>query len=150
MKIVVHQRSKSDVAKSKGKTSKAKLANETETDTIKLVDLPKGWIEKILSLDCQDLAKFITTLASKGDIPLSQLKQGLPSFLAAKWDNLAPSLGLPDLALANFESYGINPVLLPPLFHEATTKAAWRIQDVYQKWLAQDREDISKPCFFLQ
>ncbi|KAI0286591.1 hypothetical protein BGY98DRAFT_929750 [Russula aff. rugulosa BPL654] len=131
IKNVVHQRAKSDVAKSRGKVSKA---NRTATATsIERVDLPNNWIEKVLALRAPDLAN---------------IKGGLPSFSSARWNELAPSLGLPDdLSTAKFDSYRIRPVLLPPSFHEATTKAAWRIQDVYQERLAQDREQARIKVF---
>jgi hypothetical protein len=145
-KNVVHQRAKSDVAKSRGKVSKT---NRTATATsIERVDLPSNWIEKVLALRAPDLANVIATLASEGNIPLSQIMGGLSSFSSARWNELAPSLGLPDdLSTAKFDSYRIRPVLLPPSFHEATTKAAWRIQDVYQERLAQDREQARVKVF---
>jgi hypothetical protein len=144
MKIIVHQRAKSDVAKSKkgkksdvakpkkGKKSKAESAAAASAASTKGVDLPNGWLEKLLALRPLDLANVIATLVREGKIPLSLVDKGPPSFSSARWDEVAPSLGLgDDLTLANFHLYKICVVLLPPSFHGATTKAAWRIQDVY-------------------
>jgi hypothetical protein len=147
LKPVVHQRSKttkSGVAKDgkKGKESKKSEANAAaRAASIDGVDLPLGWFEKLLRLSRSDLANIIATHVNERNIPFSQIKQGPPSFSATSWDELAPSLGLPDdISRAQFHSYRIRSVLLPPSFHEATAKAAWRVQDVYQERLAQDRE----------
>jgi len=91
-------------------------------------------MKKALALKRPDLANVIATLASEGKISFSEIMRDLPSFLSAKWNVLAPNFGLTeDLSAAKFESHSIDTVLLPPSFHEATSMAAWQIQDVYQE-----------------
>jgi hypothetical protein len=136
------------MGKSKGNQRKA---NETAIATsIQDVDLPNGWMQKLLALG-PDLAYVLASLANDGQITASQIKKarmGLPSFSYAKWSELAPNFDLPvDLPMAQFDSFSIAPVLLPPSFHETTAEVAWRIQDVYQERLSQDREEARVRVF---
>jgi hypothetical protein len=135
------------MGKSKGKKRKANEA--AITTSIQNVDLPNGWMQKLLALG-PDLAYVLASLANAGQITASQIKKasmGLPSS-QAKWSELAPSFDLPvDLTMAQFDSFSIAPVLLPLSFHETTAEVAWRIQDVYQERLAQDREEARVRVF---
>jgi hypothetical protein len=131
------------MGKSKGKKRKA---NEAAIATsIQDVDLPNGWMQKLLALG-PDLAYVLASLANDGQITASQIKKvriGLPSFSYAKWNELAPNFDLPvDLTMAQFESFSIAPVLLPPSFHEITAEVAWRIQDVYQERLSREEARV--------
>ena len=49
--------------------------------------------------------------------------------------------------MAKLHSFSITPVLLPPSFHETTAEAAWRIQDVYQEQISQDRKEVRVRAF---
>jgi hypothetical protein len=129
------------MGKSKGKKRKA---NEAAIATsIENLDLPDGWIQKLLALG-PDLAYVLGTLANEGRISASQIKKArtsLPSFSPAQWSELAPSFDLPiDLSMVLFGSFSIDAVLLPPSFHETIAKMAWHIQDVYQERLVQENE----------
>ncbi|EDR13985.1 uncharacterized protein LACBIDRAFT_305296 [Laccaria bicolor S238N-H82] len=133
-----------DETEGKGKRSgkKSKLSEITTS----VVDLPKGWKEKLLALGPDSLAKVLAELANDGQITASQIKkarQNLPSFSSAKWTELAPQFDLsPDLSHIIFDSFSIPSVFLPPSFHETTAEAAWRIQDVYQERPLQVREQV--------
>ncbi|KAF8797540.1 hypothetical protein BYT27DRAFT_7228908 [Phlegmacium glaucopus] len=141
------------MGKSKGKK---RTANEAAIATpIQDVDLLDGWMQSLLSLG-PDLAYVLASLAHAGQISASQIKKarlglvllGLPSFSYAKWSELAPTFNLPvDLTMTKFDSFSIDPVLLPPSFHETTTKMAWHIQDVYQELVSQEREEVRVRVF---
>ena len=136
------------MGRSKGQKRKA---NEAAIATsIQDVDLPIGWMQKLLALG-PDLAYVLASLANDGQITASQIKKariGLPSFSCAKWSELAPNFNLPvDLTMARFDSFSIAPVLLPPSFHETTAEAAWRILDVYQERVSQEREEARVRVF---
>ena len=111
-------------------------------------------MEHLLGLG-PDLADVLEALANARNISASQIKKArmaLPSFSAAKWTELAPQFGLSDdLALGpltQLDSHPkITPVLLPPSFHETIAEAAWRIQDVYQERIFQDREEARVRAF---
>ena len=124
---------------------KKRKANEAAIATsIQGVDLPNGWMQKLVALG-PDLAYVLASLANEGQITAAQIKKariGLPSFSQARWKELAPNFDLPNnLTVARFYSFSIAPVLLPPSFHEATAQEAWRILDVYQERLSQEREE---------
>jgi hypothetical protein len=135
------------MGKSRGKKRKA---NEAAATSIQDVDLPDGWMQKLLVLG-PDLAYVLAAIANAGQISASQIKKakiGLPSFSSAKWTELAPQFGLTtDLTTAKFDSFSITPVLLPPSFHETTAEAAWRIQDVFQERISQEREEARVRAF---
>jgi hypothetical protein len=136
------------MGKSRGKKRKA---NEAAIATsIQGVDLPPGWMQQLL-VPGPDLAYVLAALANAGNISVSQIKKarkGLPSFSAAKWTEVAPQFGLSDdLTTAKFDPYLITPVLLPPSFHETIAEAAWRIQDVYQERISQEREEVRVRAF---
>jgi hypothetical protein len=136
------------MGRSKGKKRKANDA--AIATSIEGVDLPDGWMQKLLALG-PDLAYVLGALANEGQISPSQIKKartGLPSFSSARWNELAPSFGLSDdLTMARFDPFSIDAVLLPPSFHETTAEVAWRVQDVYQERLAQDREEVRVRVF---
>ena len=92
-----------------------------------------------------DLVYVLASLCNDGQITATQIEKArmnLPSFSHAKWSEPAPNFDLPvDLMMARFDSFSIAPVLLPPSFHKTTVKLAWRIQDVYQRRLSQEREE---------
>ncbi|KAF8694520.1 hypothetical protein AX14_002040 [Amanita brunnescens Koide BX004] len=103
------------MGKSKGKKRKAQG-----------VGLP-DWMQKLLAL------------ANNGQtITVSQIQK---ASISSKWSELAPQFDIfVDLTMARFDSFSIAPVLLPPSFHETTAEAAWRMQDVFQEQLSQNRE----------
>jgi hypothetical protein len=125
---------------------KRKVTEVAIATCIQDVDLPNGWMQKLLELG-PDLVYVVASLASDGQITASQIKKArmsLPSSPGphAKWSELAPNFDLPvDLTMARFDSFSIAPVLLPPSFHKTTVELAWRIQDVYQERLSQEREE---------
>lgn len=104
-----------NMGKSKGKKRKAQG-----------VGLP-DWMQKLLAL------------ANNGQtITVSQIQK---ANISSKWSELAPQFDIfVDLTMARFDSFSIAPVLLPPSFHETTAEAAWRMQDVFQEQLSQNRE----------
>jgi hypothetical protein len=116
------------------------------------VDLPNGWMQKLLELG-PDLAYVLAALAYTGQISASQIRKariGLPSLASAKWTELAPQFGLDtDLMMARFkfDSFSITPVLLPPSFHETIAEAAWHIKDVLQEQVSQEREEVRIRAF---
>jgi hypothetical protein len=138
--------------KSNKKTKTTSELGSKITTSLKDVDLPTGWRQKLLSLG-PDLAFALASLADNGQISNSQFlkaRKGLLSFSDAKWRELAPSFNLPiDIdnmastihAKGLFKTFSIPPVLLPPSFHEATAEAAWHIQDVYQDRVNQGMEE---------
>lgn len=136
------------MGKSRGKKRKAHEAAIATS-----IQGAPGWMQQLLVLgpDGPDLAYVLAALANTGNISPSQIKKariGLPSFSAAKWTEVAPQFGLSDdLATAKFDSYPITPVLLPPSFHETIAEAAWRIQDVYQERVSQEREEVRVRAF---
>ncbi|KAF8625008.1 hypothetical protein AX15_005598 [Amanita polypyramis BW_CC] len=103
--------------------------------------------EAVIATSIQQIA----ALANAGNISASQIKKariGLPSFSAAKWTEVAPQFGLSDdLGSVRLDPYLITPVLLPPSFHETVAEAAWRIQDVYQERISQEREEVRVRSF---
>lgn len=130
------------MGKSRGKKRKADEA--AIATSIQGVDLPPGWMLRLLALG-PDLVYVLAALANSGNISASQIKKArisLPSLSAARWTEVAPQFGLSnDLAMAKFDSYPITPVLLPLSFHETIAEAVWRIQDVYQERISQEREE---------
>ncbi|KAF8341722.1 hypothetical protein F5887DRAFT_1219234 [Amanita rubescens] len=140
-----HEYEKSFLTPRKRKANEAAIAA-----SIQDVDLPDGWIQKLLALG-PDLAYVLASLANARQITASQIKKariGLPSFSCAKWSELAPNFDLRvDLTMARFDSFSIAPVLLPPSFHETTAEVAWRFQDVYRERPSQEREEVRVRVF---
>ncbi|KAI0248593.1 hypothetical protein BJV78DRAFT_1276522 [Lactifluus subvellereus] len=126
-----------------GKKRKADEAAAAIATSIEDVDLPNGWMEKLLALG-PNLAGVLAALANEGKISDSQFKKAridLPSFSSTQWSELAPNFGLSkNLKFGNFDSFSIPAVFLPLSFHETTAKVAWCIQDVYQEQHDQERE----------
>lgn len=133
-----------------GRGKKRKADEAVIATSIQGVNLPPGWMQQLLVLG-PDLAYVLAALANAGNISASQIKKariGLPSFSAEKWTEVAPQFGLSDdLGSVRFDPYLITPVLLPPSFHETVAKAAWRIQDVYQERISQEREEARVRSF---
>ena len=125
-------------------SKKRKAQDAAILNSIEQVDLPDGWLEKLVALG-PGLARVIGELANRGQISASEIKRArtnLPSFSVAKWSDLAPGFGLSaEPLMAKFEAFSIPAVHLPLSFHEAIIGEAWRIQDVYQERVAQDREE---------
>jgi len=129
------------MGKSKGKKRKAHEIAIATSIQPEDVDLPDGWMQKLLDLGPAVLASILAQLAHEKGITSSQIKRfriGLPLFSRAKWSEIVPHFDLPyshDItSLANhLVSISITPVLLPPYFHETIAEVAWRIQDVYQE-----------------
>jgi hypothetical protein len=65
---------------------------------------------------------------------LQKLKASSPSFCAAKWETVAPALGLrADLDIAQLNPFTIPIAILPPSFHRDLMKNALQWMDVYQE-----------------
>lgn len=70
-------------------------------------------------------------------------RRKVPYFSKARWEEVAPKLGLqtnldaPGLELAR---YSPPACYLPASFHEELFQAGWRMMDVYKERVDQDRE----------
>jgi hypothetical protein len=81
-------------------------------------------------------------LAGLAMLPLFKLKATHPSFSAAEWETVAPSLSLrPDLGVDQLDLFTVPVAFLLPSFHRELMKNASRWMDVYQEPLAQVREE---------
>jgi hypothetical protein len=124
---------------SKGRKRKASEATSTED----VLDLPDGWMQKLLALG-PDLTHILGALANEGKVSASHIKKARTGQPSLQWSELAPSFDLPDdltMARRRFDSFSIDAVLLPPSFHETNAEVAWRIQDVYQERLSHNSEE---------
>jgi hypothetical protein len=135
------------MGKSKGKKRKAIEDEDNgwmQNIDLPNVDLPTGWIHKLLALG-PDLPYVLATLSTEGDIPTSEIKKakfGQPFYSSTRWKELAPSFGVSaDPTMARIDAFPINAVLLPPSFHQTTAEAAWHILDVFQEHFVQHREE---------
>jgi hypothetical protein len=73
---------------------------------------------------------------------LQKLKASSPSFCAAKWETVAPALGLrADLDISQLDPFTIPIAILPPSFHRDLMKNALRWMDVYQEPPSHKREE---------
>ena len=124
-----------------------KAFEDTRASCIQDVDLPKGWMEKLVALG-PDLAYVLASLAHDGQITAGQMKNArkeLPSLSCTKWRELAPSFNLPEILSILFHPYSTvrtGIVLLPPSFHKTTAEAAWHFLDVYQEQLSDYEPQI--------
>lgn len=65
---------------------------------------------------------------------LQKLKTSRPSFSAAKWKTVAPSLGLrSDVDIYQLDPFTVPIAILPPSFHRELMKNASRWMDIYQE-----------------
>ena len=65
-----------------------------------------------------------------------------PSFCAAKWETVAPALGLrADLDIAQLDPFTIPIAILPPSFHRDLIKNALKWMDVHQEPPSHRREE---------
>ena len=108
------------------------------------IDLEEGWLNKLLELPTDELAKFLGDIANHGKVKTAAIKKArtsLPSFSGVKWTDFAERFGLPDSLENNRFKRVVTPVYcLPPSVHEIMFEAGWRTQDVYQERQAQRRE----------
>lgn len=73
---------------------------------------------------------------------LQKLKASSPSFCAAKWETVAPALGLrADVDIAQLDPFTVPIAMLPPSFHRDLMKNALRWMDVYQEPPNHKREE---------
>ena len=73
---------------------------------------------------------------------LQKLKASSPSFCAAKWETVAPALGLrADPDIAQLDPFTILIAILPPSFHHDLMKNALQWMDVYQEPPNHKREE---------
>jgi len=73
---------------------------------------------------------------------LQKLKASSPSFCAAKWETVAPALGLrADLDIGQLVPFTVPIVILPPSFHRDLMKNALQWMDVYQEPPSHKREE---------
>lgn len=128
-------RSAASAAKKKGK-----LVSTTE-ELAASVKMEEGWLDELLALSKDDLAKLLADIANHGNIKTAEIKKAR-SFSGAKWRPFAESFGLPDTLDSNpFEQVSTPVYCLPPSIHEAMFQAAWHTQDVYQERQVQRREE---------
>ena len=65
---------------------------------------------------------------------LRKLRASSPSFCAAQWDSVAPSLGLrADIGISQLGLFTVPIAILPPSFHRDLMKTSLRWMDVYQE-----------------
>ena len=126
-----------------GKYKKRKVVTTAE-EVATSVDLEEGWLDKLLELPTDELAKLLGDIANHGKVKTAAIKMArtsLPSFSGAKWIDFAERFGLPDRLENNRFERVVTPVYrLPPSVHEIMFEAAWHTQDVYQERQAQRRE----------
>ncbi|KAF8221790.1 hypothetical protein L208DRAFT_1414470, partial [Tricholoma matsutake] len=108
------------------------------------VNLEEGWLDKLLELPTDELAKLLGDIANHGKVKTAVIKKArtsLPSFSGVKRSDFAERFGLPDSLENNRFERVVTPVYrLPPSIHEIMFEAGWRTQDVYQERQAQRRE----------
>ena len=99
------------------------------------------WIQKLLEVDEEQLLLIVSLIVNKSNIDNRSIKKArieLPSFYTAKWSDFAAQAGLPENPNnLKLESYKTPVCQLPPSFHKAVFKNAWRTQDVYQEVVEQ-------------
>jgi hypothetical protein len=93
----------------------------------------------------QDLAaKAILDLASLAGLTLTDLKkvkETLPPFASARWEEVAPKFGLdPTRDTFQLPSFCVPHAFLPPSFHQVVMKASAQWLDVYQERGAHNRD----------
>jgi hypothetical protein len=72
---------------------------------------------------------------------LQELKASGPSFSAAKWETVAPALGLrDDVGFDQMDRFTVPIAILPPSFHRDLMKNALRWMDVYQEPRSLNRD----------
>ena len=73
---------------------------------------------------------------------LQKLKASSPSFSTAKWETVAPALGLrADIGITQLDLFTVPIAILPPSFHRDLMKNAFRWMDVYQEPPSHKREE---------
>jgi hypothetical protein len=112
---------------------------------VQSVPLDKGLIGGLLELNRGELASVLAHVANKASISTASFKKArieLPSFSAAKWSDFAKQSGLlQDTSRFRLNSFTTPRYRLPPSFHEAMFKNAWRWQDVYREKVDYTREE---------
>ena len=128
----------------KRKANKRRKVVTTAEEVAASVDLEEGWLDKLLELPKDELAKLLGDIANHGKVKTAAIRMvrtSLPSFSGAKWIDFAERFGLPDRLENNRFERVVTPVYrLPPSVHEIMFEAAWHAQDVYQERQAQRRE----------
>jgi DNA polymerase III epsilon subunit-like protein len=122
------------VVRRKGNRS---LQISTVDDIAASVGLEEGWINKLLELPGDELAKVLGDIADHSKITTAAFRKArssLPSFSRPRLTDFAERFGLPNsLENTEFEPV-VTPVYnLPPSVHEIMFEAAWHTQDVYQE-----------------
>lgn len=97
------------------------------------------------------MGKVVLNLSEDSNLTISDLRKlsyGKPSFPTAKWDDVAPLLGLKeDLSLGQMDKMNLPLALLPPSFHRELMKNASRWMDVYQEPGSQKKEEARVRLF---
>ena len=128
----------------KQKTNKRRKVVTTAEEVAASVDLEEGWLDKLLELPTDELAKLLGDIANQGKVKTAAIKKARTSpllFSGVKWTDFAERFGLPDSLENNQLEQVVTPVYrLPPSVHEIMFEAGWRTQDVYQERQAQRRE----------
>ena len=119
----------------KRKTNKRQ---ETFEEVAALVDLEEGWLDELLQLPTDELAKVLGEIANHGKIKTADIEMARASLSGAKW---AERFGLVDKLKDNRFERVVTPMYrLPPSVHQIMFKAALHTQDVYQEQQAQRNE----------
>lgn len=107
------------------------------------VDLKEGWLDNVLELPGDKLAKLIGDIANHGKIKtaaINKARTGLSSFPGAAWIDVAENCGLSDRLENNQFERVVTPVyFLLPSIHQIMFEVAWHTLDVYQERKEQRR-----------
>lgn len=117
---------------------------ENIKEVIDAIQLPDGWIDQFAKHpSIIDILVYLAHEAGVTDRQFIESRRKVPYFSKARWEEVAPKLGLqtnldaPGLELAR---YSPPACYLPASFHEELFQAGWRMMDVYKERVDQDRE----------
>ncbi|KAF8324228.1 hypothetical protein F5887DRAFT_927127 [Amanita rubescens] len=113
----------------KRKANKRRKVVTTAEEVAASVDLKEGWLDKLLELPTDELAKLLKTAA---------IEMARASLSGVKWIDPAERFSLRNRLENNQFDRVVTPMYrLPPSVHEIVFEAAWHTQDVYQELRAQ-------------
>ncbi|CAA7265119.1 unnamed protein product [Cyclocybe aegerita] len=132
-----------------------KCTIEDVENIIEGVRLPDDWIDILTAHP--DITVLLTHIAQRAGITDREIKRSrlmLPSFLKAKWEEVATQLDFPlSVKWLSLEQFSPPICFLPPSIHKNLFQGGWRIIDVYQERAHQDREaarvKLLEPWFVL-
>ena len=133
----------------KSRGTKRKAPEAAIATSIQGVDLPPG-MQQLLALE-PDLAYVLAALANVGNISASQYRKPEEACHPCRPQN-GPKLRPNSVLSMILRGPNLTPTQLllffsPPSFHETVAEAAWRIQDVYQERISQEREEVRVRAF---